>query len=114
MESGKLVDSFDVKFKHRFAKSFLDILILRLIQKESMWGYRIIKRIEEHFRIKIGHGALYPLLNSLESNGYLASKEEVHGKRVRKVYEITQKGTQLINSYYEFLREQLQTLNLRE
>ena len=109
-----MVESYGAEFKQRFAKSFLDMFILRLIQKESMWGYKIIKEIEEHFKVKIGHGALYPLLNSLETRGYLASKEEVHGKRVRNVYEITPKGTHLINAYYEILIEQTQTLNLKD
>ena len=113
-ESEKLVESYDAEFKQRFAKNFLDILILRLIQREPMWGYKIIKEIEEHSKVKIGHGALYPLLNSLETRGYVASKEEVHGKRVRKVYKITSEGTHLINSYYKFLIEQTQTLNLKE
>ncbi len=76
-----------------------------------MWGYKIIKEIEERFSVRIGHGALYPLLNALETRGYVASKEEIHGKRVRKVYTITLKGTHLINSYYDFLREQTPTSN---
>ena len=107
-----LIESFTKEFRQRFAKDFLDILVLRLIQKEPMWGYKIIKEIEKLFEFKIRHGALYPLLSSLELNGFLTSKQEVHGRRVRKVYEITPKGTQLINSYYDLLREQLQTLNI--
>jgi len=100
------------EFKQRFAKDFLDILVLRLIQTESMWGYKIIKEIEKLFEIKLRHGALYPLLNSLQANGFLISKQDVYGRRLRKVYEITPKGTQLIDSYYDFLREQLQKLNI--
>ena len=73
-----------------------------------MWGYKLIKKIEEYSTVKIGHGVLYPLLNSLETNGLIASKEEAHGKRTRKVYKITLKGTQLMDSYYEFLAEQTQ------
>jgi PadR family transcriptional regulator PadR len=95
-------------------RNFLDILILRLIQTEPMWGYKVIKKTERLFGIKIRHGALYPLLNSLEAKGYVRSKKTTKGGRVRKVYEITSKGTQLVDAYYNFLREQLQKLDIKE
>jgi len=113
MESETLTDLAVKEFRQRFAKDFLDILVLRLIQAEPMWGYKIIRKVEKIFEIKIRHGALYPLLNSLEMNGLLKSKQEVRGRRARKVYEITPKGMQLLDSYHDFLREQLQTLNIK-
>lgn len=109
-----LTETYVKDFGKRFAKDFLDILVLRLIQREPMWGYKIIKKVETLFNVKLRHGALYPLLNALEANGFLTSKEEVRGRRVRKVYEITLKGTQLVESYYDFLRGQLQMLNIRD
>jgi len=108
-----LTETYIKEFGERFAKDFLDILVLRLIQREPTWGYRIIKKVETLFNIKLRHGALYPLLNALEAKGFLKSKEEVRGRRVRKVYEITPKGVQLVESYYNFLREQLQMLNIK-
>ena len=91
----------------RLTKNFLDILILRLIQAELMWGYKIIKKTEKLFGIKLRHGVLYPLLNSLEDNCYIKSKKIAKGGRVRKVYEITQKGKQFVNAYYDCLKNQL-------
>jgi DNA-binding PadR family transcriptional regulator len=79
-----------------------------------MWGYRIIKETEKMFGVKLRHSALYPLLHSLEVKGFLRSRREVKDGRVRKVYEITSKGIQLIDSYHDFLKEQLQTLKLKE
>ena len=79
-----------------------------------MWGYKIIKKTERLFGVKIRHGALYPLLNSLESKGFVRSKKISKGGRVRKVYEITSKGTQLVDAYHDFLREQLQKLDIKE
>ena len=75
-----------------------------------MWGYRILKKTEELFQIKLRHGALYPLLNSLEAKGLLKSKKEIQKGRVRKVYEITRKGTLIVDSYNEFLRQQLKNV----
>ena len=79
-----------------------------------MWGYRIIKKTERLFGIKLRHGALYPLLNSLEANSYVKSKKTTKGGRVRKVYDITPKGIQLVDTYYDFLKEQLEKLDIKE
>lgn len=91
----------------RINKTFLDILVLRLILEEPLWGYKIIKKTEKLFNIKLRHGALYPLLNLLEENNYIKSKQIVKGGRIRKVYEITSKGTQLVDAYNDCLVDQL-------
>ena len=93
---------------------FLDILILRFIQTEPIWGYKIIKKTERLFGLKIRHGTLYPLLNSMETKGYIRSQKKTERGRVRKVYEITSKGIQLVDAYYDFLKEQLQRLDIKE
>jgi len=108
-----LIETFIEEIRQRFAKVFLDVLVLKLIQSEPMWGYKIIKETKRLFDVKLRHGALYPLLHSLEVKGFLRSKREVKEGRVRKVYEITSKGIQFINSYHDFLKEQLRTSKLK-
>ncbi|PVX24899.1 MAG: PadR family transcriptional regulator [Candidatus Bathyarchaeum sp.] len=98
----------------RITRNFLDILVLRLIQTEPMWGYKIIKKTQRLFGIKLRHGALYPLLNTLEKKGYAKSEKTTKGGRVRKNYRITPKGVQLVEAYYEFLKEQLEKLDIKE
>ena len=95
----------------RIVRNLLDIIILQMISNQPMWGYKIKKEIENTYGIKIRHGALYPLLNTLENSGYLTSRKEKHGGRSRKVYEITPKGTQYLSAYYDFLRGQMGELN---
>ncbi len=97
----------------RIVRNLLDVHILRLIQTEPMWGYKIMKRIETLFGIKIRHGALYPLLNLLEAKGFLRSMKQTKRGRMRKVYEITSKGVGFIESYYASLREQLQKIDIQ-
>jgi DNA-binding PadR family transcriptional regulator len=77
---------------------------------------RIVQRITRNFLdiLKIRHGALYPLLNSLEVEGYARSEKTTKGGRVRKVYEITPKGIQLVDAYYDLLKEQLEKLDIKE
>jgi len=96
------------EIKRRFARGFLDMLVLTIIRIRPMWGYKIIGEIEKDFGIKVGYGTMYPLLSSLEKRGFIRSRLELKNKRKRKVYEITAKGIELIKSYNEFLREQLE------
>ena len=98
----------------RMTSNFLDILILRLLQTEPMWGYKIIKKTRRLFEINLRHGALYPLLNALETEGYAISQKTTQRGRVRKVYQITLKGTELVNAYHEVLKEQQEKLDIKE
>lgn len=102
-------EAFMKDMKRRFVKSFLDLLILRLIQDEPVWGYKILKETERLYQVKLRHGALYPLLNKLKTNGYIRSEQELHKGRIRKIYQITPSGTQLLSTYQNFLGHQLRS-----
>ena len=102
----QLSETFKKQIVQRIVKNLLDIFILQMIRDQPTWGYRIKKNIEQEYGIKLRHGALYPLLNALENSGYLTSRKEKHGGRIRKVYEITPKGIQYLDAYYKFLNEQ--------
>jgi PadR family transcriptional regulator PadR len=98
----------------RLHRNFIDILVLRLIQAEPIWGYKIIQKTEKLFEIKLRHGALYPLLITLETEGYVKSEKTTKRGRVRKVYQITPKGTEFIDAYHDVLKEQLEKLDIKE
>jgi PadR family transcriptional regulator PadR len=108
MEDVNLNEPSIKDMKRRFVKSFLDMLVLQLIQNEPLWGYKILKKTEALYQIKIRHGALYPLLNALEANGFIQSRQELRKGRLRKVYQITPKGTKLLKTFQNFLKQQLQ------
>ena len=110
----KLTEDPRKQIVQRINRTFLDILVLRLIQAEPMWGYKIIKKTEKLFEIKLRHGALYPLLNTLETGGYVISQKTTKRGRVRKVYQITPKGTELVDAYHDVLNEQLEKLDIKE
>lgn len=95
-------------------RNLLEIHILRLVQAEPMWGYHIMKRMKALYGVKIRHGALYPLLNKLEKEDYIESRREVEKGRIRKTYTITQKGKQLIQTYYQILRQQLEEKDIQK
>jgi DNA-binding PadR family transcriptional regulator len=73
-----------------------------------MWGYKIKKEVQTRFGVKLRHGALYPLLNTLEQGGYIKSRKQAKGGRIRKIYQITQKGATLLSTYQKTIKEQFQ------
>jgi DNA-binding PadR family transcriptional regulator len=94
-------------------RSLMQVHILRLIQAQPKWGYRIKKEVETKFGLKLRHGALYPLLNTLEKDGFVTSQEEQQGRRTRKVYAITEKGNEYLETYRGIIKEQLNDEDIR-
>lgn len=69
-------------------------LILGALKNEPMYGYGMIKEIENKsngvFLFK--EGTLYPLLHELEKSKLIESFWNVENGRRRKYYKITKKG----------------------
>jgi len=112
MENQESVEFFTHQIKQRFVKGFLDMFILRLVEAEPTWGYDIIKQTESTYKVKLRHGVLYPMLNKLEAKGFVKSRKELQKGRVRKIYEITWRGRQILHAYYDSLREQIPKENI--
>jgi PadR family transcriptional regulator, regulatory protein PadR len=109
-ETKTMAETYRKELVQRITKNLLDIQLLRLIQAQpSIWGYRIKKKVEADFNITLRHGALYPMLNSLEQRGFLESQKQQEGGRARKVYTITKDGKEYLKSYYDIIKEQLET-----
>lgn len=70
------------------------MMVLGLIYREDMYGYRITELLKEKsdntFNIKAG--TLYPILHSLEKDGFVTSYEKVSNGKLRKYYSITEAG----------------------
>ena len=90
-------------------RNLLYIQLLRIIQAQPTWGYKIKKQVEADFNIKLRHGALYPTLNSLEEKSFVESSKQQKDGRIRKVYTITEKGKIYLQTYYSILQGQLES-----
>jgi DNA-binding PadR family transcriptional regulator len=110
----QMSDAFKKEIVQRITRNLLDIQILRLIQTQPMWGYMIKKQAETKFGVKLGHGALYPLLNVLEQKSFLTSQKQQQKGRTRKTYTITQKGKEYIDAYASILKEQIQKQDIKQ
>lgn len=83
-----------MKFSKELVKGSTATLVLSVIEKEDMYGYKIVKelakRSEDAFVLK--EGTLYPILHTLEESRYVESYWEEFDGRKRKYYHITKKG----------------------
>ena len=70
------------------------MLLLSLLSQGELYGYQLIAALRERsnhvFDLKAG--TLYPLLHSLEAQGYVTSRDGEAGGRVRRYYAITSAG----------------------
>jgi PadR family transcriptional regulator PadR len=77
-----------------FIAGLPELLILRLLQDQEMYGYEIVQAIARRSggAVTPGEGVVYPLLRALEKDGDLKSRTEPAGGRTRVYYALTAKG----------------------
>lgn len=85
----------NLKIDKELIKGSTAIIVLNLLSKQPMYGYQIIKEIDQQSEgiFVFKEGTLYPLLHALEAEGSVESYwlESDEGRR-RKYYRITQQG----------------------
>ncbi len=75
------------------------MLVLRLLEQETMYGYQIIRELEQKSQnvFKLQEGTLYPILHALEQQGAVTSfQQAAENGRIRKYYSITTSGKKLL------------------
>ena len=90
-----------MKFDSDLVRSTVEPMILRLVSERAMYGYEMIKIVNERtdgaFEWK--EGTLYPCLHRLEGAGLVRSQwREAESGRRRKYYGITRRGSALLKS----------------
>ncbi len=73
----------------------LDMLILRVLQKDSLHGWGISQRIHllSEDMLKVEEGSLYPALYRMERKGHIRAKWGISElNRKAKFYEVTAAG----------------------
>ena len=81
----------------RFVRGFLDLVVLSMLIEEPLWGYRLMALIKERYSLKVGPPVIYPLLDRMDNEQLVTSYETKQANRVRKMYEITDKGRQKLS-----------------
>ena len=78
-----------------FMNGVPELLILRLLQHEEMYGYEIVQAIRSRTGevISVGEGVVYPVLHGLELDGALTSVRKTVNGRSRIYYSVTPAGS---------------------
>lgn len=85
----------NVEISKELLRGSTAILVLKLLEKEDMYGYQIIKELGRTSKgvFNLKEGTLYPILHSLERGGLVESYwEDTTSKRKRKYYRLTAAG----------------------
>jgi PadR family transcriptional regulator PadR len=77
-----------------FMNGVPELLILRLLQQDEMYGYEIVQALRSRTGtvISVGEGVVYPVLHGLERDGALASRRKTVKGRSRIYYSVTAVG----------------------
>jgi PadR family transcriptional regulator PadR len=78
-----------------FMNGVPELLILRLLEQQEMYGYEIVQAIRSRTQdvITVGEGVVYPVLHGLEQEGALTSRRKAVNGRSRIYYSVTPEGS---------------------
>jgi len=77
-----------------FMNGVPELLILKLLEHEPMYGYEIVHEVQRQTgaAIALGEGVVYPVLHGLERDGALLSRRKTVNGRSRIYYSVTPAG----------------------
>ena len=89
-----------------FMNGVPELLILRLLEEDEMYGYEIVQAIRERTGevVAVGEGVVYPVLHGLERDGALKSRRKMVNGRSRIYYAVTRKGSRRLAQLSETWR----------
>lgn len=78
-----------------FMNGVPELLVLRLLQDQEMYGYELVQAIRERTdsQVVLAEGVVYPVLHALEQDGALKAKRKTVSGRSRIYYALTANGT---------------------
>lgn len=78
--------------------------ILHHAAKSPVFGLWIIEELNHH-GYRLSPGTIYPILHAMERRGYLTSRQQLHDGRIRRVYDATGLGREMLEQAKEKVRE---------
>ena len=78
--------------------------VLHHAAEGDIYGQWMIEELARH-GYRLSPGTIYPLLHGLESKGYLESRQERAGRRIRRLYRATPAGREALELAKSKVRE---------
>lgn len=95
------------RITEKHVKTFLDIMLLAMLNGRPMYGYKIIAAIHKEFGILLSPGSLYPLLHFLEDSKLIESRFD----KGKIVYQVTSKGNEKFRSTFTAYKAAMQRMS---
>ena len=97
------------RFAQQMKKGALEMLVLKLLEREEKYGYQLIVELGERTQgaIALKEGTLYPILYRLEDGGLVESRLSARAAKepARKYYAITDGGRAALAEMYGIWNE---------
>jgi PadR family transcriptional regulator, regulatory protein PadR len=91
------------KWEVQVRKGCLELAILAVLWSGRLYGLEILRRLAEGSALIVPEGTVYPLLNRLKAEGWLASEwVEADAGHPRKYYKLTAGGRRRAVEMEEF------------
>ncbi len=94
---------------NQLKRGFLEISVLAALKNNDLYGYKLIEVLSPY--IEISESTLYPILKRLETNECLNNYTVEYNSRLRKYYQITEKGREKIKAFLDDWQEILKIHN---
>jgi DNA-binding PadR family transcriptional regulator len=85
-------------------RALIPVELIFLIGLGYNTGYTLRKACEDRFGVTVSFGTIYPLLHSLQLEGYLAERTIFSGRTRKKIYSLTRDGHKALDVNAKFLR----------
>ena len=108
-----MVENLANKFEKTMKKGFVNLFVLLVLNKEPTHGYQIKKLIEERtFGFwKPTDSTIYTILKGMHDKGLIMQNEPADSDESKKVYELTEKGKEMLDLLIQREREMRESLN---
>ena len=84
-------------------RGLLDVCVLAAIRDGESYGYQIIKEMKPY--LEMSESTLYTILKRLEGAGMLTVRTAEHDGRLRKYYNVTDRGRARLAEFREEWKE---------
>jgi PadR family transcriptional regulator PadR len=80
--------------REMFLNGLPDLLILRLLAHNEMYGYEIVAKISlvSMEVLNFGEGCIYPILHRMVAEGFLLQRQAMADGRQRRYYRLSSSG----------------------
>jgi PadR family transcriptional regulator PadR len=86
-------EEFQLNWATQLRKGVLEFAILSALAGNRLYGYELVRTLGSIDSLVVSEGTIYPILNRLKREAYVASTiEESSEGPARKYYQLTTKG----------------------